>query len=51
MVPKFAFSPAENDAAMPSATAIWSTLRFSRREAAATVPKIPSVAVGCQPFS
>ena len=27
------------------------TVRFSRRAAAATVPKIPSVAVGCQPLS
>ena len=52
MVPKFAFRPLASEAAMHSAIVGLRASRACRRwPAAAAVPKMPSVAVGCQPLS
>ena len=51
MVPKLAFTPDENEAAMASAVAVSPTESPRRCEAAAAAPNTPSVAVGCQPLS
>ncbi len=51
IVPKFAFTPDENDAASPKAVAVTSGASPSRWQHAAVEPNTPIVAVGCQPFS
>lgn len=51
IVPKFAFTPDAMDAAIASAVAVCTGLRRSSTLLAAAAPKVPSVAVGCQPLS
>jgi hypothetical protein len=51
IVPKFALMPEASEQAIASAVAVRSTSRPRSRALAAAAPKMPSVAVGCQPFS
>jgi hypothetical protein len=50
IVPKFALMPEANEAASASAVAVPSPSRPSNFAQAAAAPKVPSVAVGCQPL-
>ena len=51
MVPKLALTPDASDTAKASAVSVSSSDKPSSSAEAATVPKIPRVVVGCQPFS